>query len=200
MTASVVVFDLGGVLINWQPHLAWMDELGSRAAVDAFMERVSFKARNQRGDGGARFVDLAAEIAEAEDRRRLAEYTALYDATIRDAVPGTWDVVERLHARGVPMHAITNWSAETWPGALRAYPRLAEVFGTIVVSGQEHMLKPDPRIYRLLCDRAGVAPADCVFIDDGMHNVDGARAVGMDAIHFTGAAALEGALRERGLL
>ncbi|MGQ0565660.1 MAG: HAD family hydrolase [Gemmobacter sp.] len=200
MTASVVVFDLGGVLIDWQPHLAWIDELGSRAAVDAFMARVDFRARNLRADGGAAFADLAAEIADPDDRRRLASYVTRYVNTVRDPVPGTWAIIDRLRARGVPLHAITNWSAETWPGGVAAHPRLTEVFGTIVVSGQERMLKPDPRIYRLLCDRAGVAAQDCVFIDDALHNVEGARAAGMDGIHFTGAAALETALGERGLL
>jgi HAD superfamily hydrolase (TIGR01509 family) len=74
------------------------------------------------------------------------------------------------------------------------------VFGVTVVSGQEAIIKPDPRIFRLLCTRAGVAPQDCVFIDDGPHNVDGARAVGMDGIHFTGPDALAAALSDRGLL
>ncbi len=200
MTASVVVFDLGGVLIDWQPQMAWIDELGSREDVDAFMARVDFKARNLRADGGATFADLAAEIADPEDRRRLGSYVTRYGETVRNQVPGTWDVVDRLRAKGTPLHAITNWSAETWPGGLQAHPRLAEIFGVIVVSGQEGILKPDPRIYRLLCDRAGVAPEDCVFIDDGLHNVVGAMAVGMDAIHFTDADRLAAALAERGLL
>ena len=72
--------------------------------------------------------------------------------------------------------------------------------GVTVVSGQEKVVKPDARIFQILCDRAGLAAEDCVFIDDGLHNVAGAKAVGMDAIHFTDAASLEAALQDRGLL
>ena len=200
MTPSIVVFDIGAVLIDWQPHLAWMDELGSREAVDAFMERVDFKARNARGDAGERFADLAAEIADPEDRARLAAYVSLYSRTVPSEVPGTWAILDRLKERGVPIHAITNWSAETWPEGVKVHPRLDEVFGTLVVSGREKISKPDVRIFNLLCERAGVAPGDCVFIDDGLHNVAGAKAAGMDAIHFTEAASLEAALVERNLL
>ncbi len=200
MTASVVVFDIGGVLVDWQPHLAWAEELGSRAAAEAFMARVDFKERNRRADGGARFADLAAEIADPEDSRRLGQYVARYTRTVPDRVPGTWGIVDTLIARRTPLHAITNWSAETWEEGLKVHPRLAEVFGVTVVSGREGVSKPDPAIFALLCARAGVAPADCVFIDDAPHNVDGARAAGMDAIHFTGAAALRAALAERRLL
>ena len=200
MKPTVVVFDIGAVLVDWQPHLAWIDELGSIDAVEAFMERVDFRARNARGDNGERFADLAAEIDDPEDSARLAAYVSLYTKTVPDEVPGTWAVLDRLRDRGVPIHAITNWSAETWTEGLKVHPRLGEVFGTLVVSGREKISKPDSRIFELLCERAGVAAQDCVFIDDGLHNVAGAKAIGMDAIHFTDAEALEAELVERNLL
>ncbi|MEM1076386.1 MAG: HAD family phosphatase [Pseudomonadota bacterium] len=200
MKPSIVVFDVGGVLVEWKPELAWLEELGSVAAVQDFMARVDFKNRNARGDGGALFADMASEIDDPEDRRRLGDYVALYTRTVRVSVPGTWEIVDRLIERGVPLHAITNWSAETWPEGLKAQPRLGYVFGVTVVSGQEGVMKPDARIFETLCERAGVAAEDCVFIDDGLHNVEGARAVGMDGIHFTGAHDLAKALVDRGLL
>ncbi len=200
MSPSVVVFDIGGVLVDWQPHLAWLDEMGSRDAVEAFMARIDFRALNLRADAGERFADLAATLPDRGDARRLAAYVDAYPKTVEHRIEGTWDILDQLRAQGTPVHAITNWSAETWPRGLLAQPRLAEVFGVTVVSGQEGMIKPDPRIFRLLCTRAGVAPQDCVFIDDGPHNVDGARATGMDGIHFTGPDALAAALSDRGLL
>jgi FMN phosphatase YigB (HAD superfamily) len=200
MSPSVVVFDIGGVLVDWQPHLAWMDAFGSREAVEAFMARIDFPALNHRADGGERFADLAAELDDPEDARLLAAYVARYPATVPRAIEGTWALLDRLTARGVPVHAITNWSAETWPRGLGVHPRLGTAFGVTVVSGREGVTKPDARIFRALCDRAGVAPADCLFIDDGPHNVEGARAVGMDAVCFTGAPALERDLAARGLL
>ena len=200
MSPSVVVFDIGGVLVEWQPHLAWMDDFGSRDEIEAFMARIDFPALNHRADAGERFADLAAELDDPEDARLLAAYVARYPATVPRAIEGSWALLERLTARGVPVHAITNWSAETWPRGLGVHPRLGTAFGVTVVSGREGVTKPDARIFRALCDRAGVAPADCLFIDDGPHNVEGARAVGMDAVRFTGAAALERDLAERGLL
>ncbi|MDA5558914.1 HAD family hydrolase [Shimia sp. MMG029] len=200
MSPSVVVFDIGGVLVDWQPHLAWADEFTTEAETQAFMARIDFFALNLRGDNGERFADMAQELEDPEDQRRLADYVPNYAKTVEGAVAGTWDVLDALKAKGVPVHAITNWSAETWPEGLKSHPRLGEVFGTLVVSGEEGMIKPDPRIFEMLCTRAGVAPEECVFIDDSPKNVDGAKAAGWDAIHFTGAEALRTALEQRGLL
>jgi FMN phosphatase YigB (HAD superfamily) len=200
MTATHVVFDIGGVLIDWQPHLAWMDTLGSREAVEAFMERTDFRARNLRADGGERFADLAAEIEDAEDRVLFAEYIARYARTVPNAIAGTWVILDRLKAQGTPVHAITNWSAETWPEGLKVHPGLGDVFDTLVVSGEENLIKPDARIFNLLCARAGVAAENCIFIDDSPHNVAGAKAVGMEGLHFTSPEALETELTTRGLL
>ncbi len=194
-----VVFDIGAVLVEWEPHLAWVEELGD-AGARAFIERTGFMEKNARADGGVRFDHLAEEISDERDRRLFREYVARYSRTVPNEVPGTWAILDRLRARGVPVHAITNWSAETWPEGVRVHPRLDEVFGTLVVSGREGITKPDARIYEILCERAGAAPSDCVFIDDGLHNVEGAKAVGMDGLHFTNAAALEAELKARALL
>ncbi len=200
MTRKHVVFDIGGVLVDWQPHLAWQDQMGSPEAAHGFIDRIGFKSLNARADAGERFADLAQEIDDPKDRAHFGEYVALYTRTVVDAIPGTWAILDRLKEQDTRVHAITNWSAETWPEGLKAHPRLSEVFETLVVSGREGVIKPDPRIFHLLCDRAGIAPGDCVFIDDGPHNVNGARAVGMDGIHFTSPQALRSDLTQRGLL
>ncbi|WP_050603054.1 HAD family phosphatase [Ruegeria sp. 6PALISEP08] len=197
---KAVVFDIGNVLIQWDPHLAWLDEMGSREAVAEFLTRIDFQDRNLRADGGENFTDLASELDDAEDRRRLGVYVERYAITVPHKIEGTWQVLYRLKEQGTPVHAITNWSAETWPVGVGAHPELGDVFGVTVVSGQERLLKPQPKIFHRLCERAGLAPENCIFIDDGLHNVEGARAVGMDGIHFTTPQALEGALIERGLL
>ena len=199
MSARAVVWDIGGVLVDWQPHLAWAPELGEAGARE-FMARVAFPALNLRGDGGARFADLAAELADPEDAARLAAYPSLYARTVQGRVLGSWEILDSLIAAGTPVHAITNWSAETWLAGLSVHPRLGEVFGTLVVSGREGVMKPDPAIFRLLCDRAGLAPGDCLFVDDGLHNVEGARAAGMEGHHFRSAEGLRADLAGRGLL
>lgn len=200
MTPSNVVFDIGNVLVDWQPHLAWIDDLGSREAVDAFMKRVDFAAKNARCDRGERFADVAREIEDEADRQLLESYVARFTRTVEKPIEASFELLDRLKARGVPVHAITNWSAETWPEGLKVQPQLGTVFSTLIVSGEVGLTKPDIRIFALLCERAGVAAEDCVFIDDKAKNITGAQAAGMDAILFTGAEALEGALMERGLL
>ncbi len=195
-----VVFDIGGVLVNWDPHLVWEDELGSRAAVAAFLERVDFPARNLRADAGESFADLAGELGEPQDAARLAGYVAGFARAVPEKIAGTWALMERLRARGLEIHGITNWSAETWPVGLQAHPELAQAFETLVVSGREGMLKPDARIFELLCSRAGLPAEACLFVDDSDKNVIGARAAGLQAVRFVSPEGLERDLMERGLL
>lgn len=200
MTITTIVFDIGNVLIRWDPVLPFLPAMGERAAVEAYLERIGFQALNLRADGGARFADLVAELPDAADRELLSAYLPGYAASVPEAIEGSWALMERLRARGLAIHAITNWSAETWPLGLTAHPRLGTAFGVTVVSGIEGVLKPDPRIFRILCERAGVQPEACLFIDDGAANVAGARAAGMEAHHFTAPETLERDLTERGLL
>lgn len=199
MSIDTVVFDIGAVLVDWQPELAWADELGFEGA-RSFMARIGFDKINLAGDAGARFCDAANELADPDDAARLRAYVERYQATVPNKISGTWDCLFDLKERGIAIHAITNWSAETWPEGLKAHPELGEVFGTTIVSGQVGMVKPSVRIFQLLCERAGVSPEQCVFIDDGRHNCIGAKAAGMDAIHFTGPEALRTELQARGLL
>lgn len=197
---KAVVFDIGNVLIRWDPVLAFLPDLPDRAAVLAFLARTDFAARNLRADGGARFADLAAEIEDPADRALFAGYVGRYALSVPEAIEGSWDLLAGLAGRGLQIHAITNWSAETWPVGVAAHPRLGTAFGTVVVSGQEGLLKPDPRIFAILCARSGLAAQDCLFIDDSARNVQGACDFGMAAVQFTTPEALARDLTERGLM
>ncbi len=199
MTLNSVVFDIGGVLVDWQPHLAWSDDLGVDGA-KAFLARIGFDKINFACDAGVRFEDAARCVANPDDAARLSDYVARYTRTVQNKIAGTWDILYKLKNNGVAVHAITNWSAETWPEGLKAHPELGEVFGTTVVSGRVGVVKPSVEIYRLLCTRADVSPDTCVFIDDGLHNCLGAKAAGMDAIHFTSPEKLLVDLQDRRLL
>jgi 2-haloacid dehalogenase len=199
---AAVVFDIGNVLIRWHPDRAIARHLPDRAAALAWLDRVGFYDWNLEQDRGRSLSDalpiLAARHPEAETY--LADYADTFAQTIRDPIAGTWDLAETLAARGVALHAITNWSAELFPIARALYPRLDTLFGVTVVSGVEGVIKPDPAIYRALLDRTGLTAAQCLFIDDSAKNVAGARAVGMAAHHFTDPAALAADLAARGLI
>lgn len=197
---TTLVFDIGNVLVRWDPVAPFLPRLGDRATVQAFIDRVGFAALNLRADGGETFDALATGIADPQDRAIFSDYLPGYAASIADPIEGTWALMDRLRARGHAIHAITNWSAETWPVGLATHPRLATAFGVTLVSGLEGITKPDPRIFARLCDRAGVAPGDCLFIDDSPYNVAGALAAGMAAHRFTDPQTLERDLTLRGLL
>ena len=197
---KAVVFDIGQVLVQWDPRLAFAPELGGLEAAAEFIDRTDFIARNLRADGGASFADLAAELPDPDDAALFARYPELYACTVPALIDGTWALLDRLRAAGFQIHAITNWSAETWPVGVATHPRLGTAFGVTVVSGTEGVLKPEPRIFALLCDRAGLAPDECLFIDDSAANVAGARAFGMQAVQFTDPPKLEAALTARGML
>ncbi|CRK76099.1 Alpha-D-glucose-1-phosphate phosphatase YihX [Nereida ignava] len=199
MTPDIVVFDIGGVLIDWQPHLAWVDEMDAVEA-QAFMDRIAFDKLNLACDAGATFALAASQIADPADAARLGRYVERYQHTVPAKITGTWDILYALKDARTSVHAISNWSAETWPEGCKAHPELLEVFDTIVVSGEVGVIKPSTEIYALLCHRTDIAPQRCVFIDDGLHNCIGARAAGMDAIHFTGPDALRTELEARSLL
>lgn len=202
MTASRnVIFDLGTVLIEWDAPLAFADVFTTRDAAEGWMRQIDFAGWNRLQDGGRTFAEglAAARAQHGALADPLDGYLAAFPLTIEKPVPGSWEIVEALVARDVPLFAITNWAAETWPAALERYPRLGQVFRDIVVSGQVAQLKPQPGIYRLLMDRNALRPEDCIFVDDSPANVEGARALGIDAIHFTSAEMLGDELAKRGI-
>lgn len=196
-----VVFDLGQVLINWYPERAFAGYFDSDSALRDWMARVDFDGWNRAQDGGRSLADSLVAIREAHGDAAgpLTTYAERFALTISDPVPGGWEIAEALKSAGHRLFAITNWAAHNWPAALETYPRLTTLFEDIVVSGIESQLKPEPEIYLTLTSRNAIAPEDCIFIDDSPRNVEGARAVGMDAIHFTGAPALREALARRGI-
>lgn len=197
---TAVVFDVGNVLIDWNAHLVWQDDFASPAEIDAFMAEIGFDAWNLEQDRGRPFAEGVAQLGARHPHRAalIAKYHTDWVRSVPTAHDGTVAILDALHRADVPVYAITNFSAETWPLAVARFPFLG-TFRDTVVSGEERLVKPDAAIYRRLIERNGLDPASCIFIDDKPVNCDGARAVGMDAVHFTGPEALATALRDRGL-
>lgn len=202
MTATTIVFDVGNVLLRWDASLLLRDLLPDDAAVDAFMTEVDFPAWNLAQDAGRSWDDGVATLATSFPHHAevASAFHARWHETLPGPVPGSLEILEALKREGRPLYAITNYSAEKWAETLPRFPFLANSFRDVVVSAHEGVTKPDARIYRILCERNGLDPSDCVFIDDSAANVAGARALGMDAVRFTDAPALARELRARGLL
>ena len=199
---SVVVFDLGGVLLQWDPrHLYRKLFAGDEAAMEAFLGNVCTEEWNERQDAGRTFADAAAELlpAHADKAHLIHAFGRRFDEMIPGAIEGTVELVRELKRAGVPVYALTNWSAETFPSQRRRFDFLAE-FDGIVVSGEEGVIKPDPRIFRILVERYALPPAAVVFIDDNPANADAATSLGMHGIHFRSPDLLRRELQALGLL
>jgi 2-haloacid dehalogenase len=183
-----VIFDLGGVLIDWDPRYLYRrlfeDDI---AAMEDFLANVCTGEWNREQDAGRSFAEAEAEAAARHpDKIELIRaWASRFDEMIPGAIDGTVAILEELKQRAVPLYALTNWSAETFAGQPARFGFL-DWFDGIVVSGRERLLKPDPRIFQLLLRRYGIEPVGAVFIDDALANVDGARALGIHGIHFTG--------------
>jgi 2-haloacid dehalogenase len=185
---TVAVFDLGNVLIDWNPrHLYRKLFGGDDAAMEHFLATVCTQDWNERQDAGRSFAEAVEELCAVHgDQRALIEaWPQRFDEMMAGAIPGTVDILAALRARGVPLYALSNWSAETYPIAERRFDFLGWFRG-VLLSGREGLKKPDPRIFALLLARFGLAPDDAVFVDDNPHNVAAAEALGIRAIHFTG--------------
>jgi 2-haloacid dehalogenase len=202
MQCEIAVFDLGGVLIDWDPrHLYRRLFDGDEAAMEDFLATVCTPEWNRCQDAGRSFAEAEAEaIARHPDKRELiTAWLRHFDEMVPGAIEGTVAVLARLRARGVPLYALSNWSAETFGLSRSRFPFL-DWFRGVVVSGEERVLKPDPRIFALLLERYGIDPRRAVFIDDSPANTAAAEAIGMHAIRFVSPAQLTQELQALGLL
>ena len=199
---TAVIFDVGNVLYGWDPDSFLVRQIADDAERLRFIADTDLYSWHDTLDGGRDFASAAAELSETFPAyaEHIAAWGSRFGETIRDPVPGVHAIVEALDARGVPLFAITNFSADFWAPFHAREAEFFRRFRDIVVSGEEKLLKPDPAIYYRALDRFGLRPADALFIDDRAINVQGARAVGMHAHLFTTAEELHTRLVAEGLL
>jgi len=195
-----VLFDLGGVLIDWDPRHLYR-KVFSPEETERFLAQVCTAQWNLELDAGRPWPEAIAEKQAAWPRyaQAIGWWHTRWAEMLNGPIQGTVDILKELRDRGVPLYALTNWSAETFPFARERFDFLGW-FRDIVVSGEVGLVKPDPAIFRLAMDRCGLEPGSTVFIDDAPGNVAAAAASGLDAIHFLRPEALRESLRERGLI
>jgi 2-haloacid dehalogenase len=201
LATKAVVFDLGGVLIDWDPRHLYRKLLADEAAVEEFLATVCTLEWNAEQDRGRPFAEGVAELVERHPAHAdaIAAYRERWAEMLGGAFDGTVELLAELRAGGVPVYALTNWSAETFGIARERYEFL-DWFDGVVVSGEERMIKPDPAIFQLLLDRFGLDPEATVFVDDSEANVTVARRLGLDAVPFTDPTQLRHDLATLGLV
>ena len=198
-----MIFDVGNVLIRWDARLLYRQLLPDEAAIDAFLAEIDFHDWNLELDRGADWDEGVAALSARHPHRAelIRAFHDRWHETVPGAIDGSVAILDDLAAAGVPLYAITNFSAAKWAETRRRASRSsAPRFRDVVVSGREGVLKPDPAIYRLCLDRNGLDAAGLRLRRRQPANVAGAAALGIDAIRFTDPEALRADLARRGLL
>ena len=196
MAVRNVVFDIGGVLLDWDPRHLYRGIVDDPDELEWFLANVCTMDWNAELDLGRSFDEACDELAARHpDHAELVHAWKRQDEMVAGEVPGTAELVRSLRARSVPLFLLTNMPTDVFAARLVRYDVL-HVFDGAVVSGQEGVIKPSPEIFRRLLDRFDLDPAETLFIDDSERNVDGARSVGLHAHHFMDAPTLRRALEE----
>lgn len=195
-----VVFDVGNVLIRWDPRVLYRDLIPDADRLAWFMANVCTAAWNVEQDRGRPWADAVAVLVEAhpEWEREIRAFDERWHETVPGTVAENVAILEELKDRGEQVYAVTNFSREKWAECLIRFPFLTRFDGA-VVSAHEGVIKPDPAIFRILVDRYGLDPAGLIFVDDSARNVEAAKAAGMDAVLFHEGVDLRAELRMRGL-
>jgi 2-haloacid dehalogenase len=198
---TAVVFDLGGVLLDWNPRHLYRKLFDDEAEMDRFLSEVCTLEWHHAHDLGVPPEQTVPPLVEAHPE--YAEHIWAWPRRSEEMVAGPIDesveILRALKERGVPVYALTNMEAWTYPGRLDRYPFLRWFDGT-VVSGFEGVAKPDRKVFELLLDRFGLTPESTLFIDDSAKNVAAARAAGIQAIEFESPAQLRQSLEQAGVL
>ncbi|WP_168207524.1 HAD-IA family hydrolase [Microlunatus elymi] len=197
---DTVVFDLGGVVLRWEPERAYQQVMPAEEVGD-FMDEICFDDWNRRHDAGQAWEQGEAELISRMPQRRdeIEAYRRYFDQTITGMVPGTGAIMAELARAGIRLLALTNWSADLFRPTKRRFGLLNRFQG-IVVSGEECIAKPDPRLFMIVFERYDVEPEKSIFVDDSEHNCRTAAELGMETIGFTDAEAARARLVELGVL
>lgn len=199
---QAIIFDLGGVLVNWDPrHLYGRFFNNDDAAMEQFLTEIDFHAWNLEQDRGRSFADGVAELSAQFPQYAdlIHAYDLHWEDSITGQIDGTVELLQALKAAGYTVGLLSNISTEKYEVLRRKY-RFFDHFDSQLISADVKLLKPDPRIYALLLEQIKQAAEDCIFIDDSAVNVAGADRVGLNAIQFQSPHQLKRELQQRGVL
>lgn len=199
---SNIIFDLGGVLIDWSPDYMYQKLLPNPQERKRFLETICTLDWNEEQDGGRTIVDANEElISKFPEKKELIEaYYLRWEEMLGGPILPTVDIFRKLKATNkYGIYALTNWSAETFPRALELFDFLHWFDGRIV-SGEEKTRKPFKEIYEITLSRFNLLAQETLFIDDNLRNIKAASSLGILTHHFQSAGALEKDLKALGLL
>jgi 2-haloacid dehalogenase len=198
---KAIIFDLGGVLIDWNPRYVYRQIFKTEEEVEWFLENVTTSDWNEQQDAGYPLHKATEELIakHPEWESQIKAYYGRWLEMLGDAIHDTVEIFRKLKESGnYKLYALTNWSAETFPHAKQRFEFLGW-FDGIVVSGEEKIRKPFPEFYKVLIDRYNLSPAETLFIDDNLRNVKAAEKIGLKGIYFKNPQELAVKLNELGM-
>lgn len=200
MNIKNIIFDFGGVLVDWNPRYLYREHFTNEAEMEWFLKNICTEAWNIQQDAGRSLSEGTALLQKQfpEHHERIGLFYGEWEKMLKDAIPGTVEILYKLRPN-YQLYGLTNWSAETIDIAYRRFSFFKE-FDGIVVSGVEKMIKPEHRFYQLLLERYGINAAESVFIDDNENNIIAAKELGLHAIHFKNPEQLQSELEAMGVL
>ena len=201
MKITNIVFDFGGVLLDWNPRYLYENLFDNQQEMEYFLSNVCSDSWNVQQDAGRSLV-----VATKELQKEFPAYKSMiqrfyddWEVMLKGDIPENTMLINQLKKQNYNLFGLTNWSGETFPIALNKYSFLAEFEG-IIVSGDEKMIKPDKEIYLLLLSRYGLKAEESIFIDDSIKNINTAKELGFYTIHINDDVILEQKLKEIGIL
>ncbi len=185
MNIRAIIFDFGGVLIEWDPHNLYRHYFSQPEKIEQFLAEVNFSQWNLEQDRGRSFAEGIAELSAQFPHyaRYIHAFGERWEETLVGSIDGTVEILRQLKQAGYPLYALSNWSAETFPLARGKFDFL-DAFDEIVLSGSIGMVKPERAIFELLLRKIGRPASECLFIDDAQANIETAREMGMIALLF----------------
>lgn len=180
-----IIFDFGGVLLDWNPRYLYKSYFNNDEEIEHFLADICNGEWNIRQDAGRPFAEAVKELQAKfpEYAEAIQMYDDDWEKMLKCELPGSIDLLKELKSMGYGIYGLTNWSAEKIGYAFANYSFFS-LFDGIVVSGVEKVVKPDRKIYEILLERYSLKPGECVFIDDNQDNVDMAKVLGINAIRF----------------
>lgn len=198
---SAVIFDVGNVMVDWQPRTIFEPHFDDKDQLDWFMDTVVSMDWHKHHDAGRSFAEGVRLQSEAypDYAALIGLYDSQWSDTIVGVIDGTIDAIKALKARSVPLYGLTNFNGPKFAEFRQSYDFI-DLLDGVVVSGDEGLIKPDPQIFTLTLDRFNLQGEKTLFIDDSLPNIKAAEALGIVGHHFTGAEGLEQKLKQLKLL
>ena len=201
MNIKNIIFDFGGVLMDWNPRYYFKGYFDDEEKMEFFLKNIATDEWNAEQDRGRTLAE-GTKIQVAKHLEWKKEIRAYYDnwtIMLKSDIPANVAVLRKLANTNFDLLGLTNWSAETFPYALEKYDFFQLFDGKIVVSGTEKMIKPNPELWNLLLNRYNIKAEESIFIDDNKKNIEVAENLGFICIHIKEDIDLEKELRDLGL-